>query len=140
MKFNLQSIDHVAIRAMDVEASVDWYRKVLGLIRYEIPEWKPYPVFMMGKGFGVAIFPATDGPAPTDLKRRMVRIDHFAFKISREDFDAALKHYDQLGLSYNVQDHTYFHSVYTNDPDGHTVELTTLVVAEADFEKFNPNN
>ena len=140
MNFKLQALDHVAVRCMDVERSAKWYAEVLGLVRYDIPEWKPFPVFMLSDGFGVALFPATDGQAPDALKARMVQIDHFAFRVTRADFDAALSQYDRLGLTYNVQDHTYFHSVYTDDPDGHTVELTTLVVSEADFEKFNPNN
>jgi len=136
MKFELQALDHVAIRSMDVEHSCQWYQKVLGLKRYDIPEWKPYPIFLMSDNFGVAIFPATDGPAPTANKRRMVRIDHFAFRVSRIGFDAAIAHYESLGLEYTIQDHTYFHSVYVNDPDGHTVELTTLVVSEEEFKQF----
>lgn len=137
--FSLQALDHVALRCMDVERSAAWYQKILGLKRDDIPEWKPYPVFLMAEGFGVALFPATDGPSPEQLKPRMVQIDHYAFRVDRQSFEAALDHYDQLGLVYQVQDHTYFHSVYTKDPDGHTVELTTLAVPEADFEQFNPD-
>jgi len=36
-------------------------------------------------------------------------------------------------LDFTVQDHHYFHSIYTRDPDGHVVELTTIVVEEDSF-------
>ena len=68
-----------------------------------------------------------------DPKSRNVKIDHFAFNVNKEEFEKARKHYEQLGLDYNFQDHHYFHSIYTNDPDGHTVELTTIVVEENSF-------
>jgi len=42
------------------------------------------------------------------------------------------KWYTDLNLVYTIQDHHYFQSIYTKDPDGHTVELTTLVVDEND--------
>ena len=34
---------------------------------------------------------------------------------------------------FHVEDHFYFDSIYIKDPDGHTVELTTLKVDEKDF-------
>lgn len=62
-----------------------------------------------------------------------VKIDHFAFNVDRENFDLARQHYDALGIEYNFQDHIFFHSIYTLDPDGHKVELTTCVVNEEEF-------
>lgn len=138
MNFKLQALDHVAIRALDTEKSARWYQEVLGLDRYDIPEWQPYPIFLFdsARQFGVAIFPAGEGPAPSQLQHRVVKIDHFAFRVSIEDFQLALAHYQDLGLEFQLRDHTYFHSVYVEDPDGHTVELTTLVVAEDSLEPF----
>ncbi len=43
------------------------------------------------------------------------------------------KYYEELILTFYIQDPSYFHSIYTRDPDGHMVELTTLVVEEAGF-------
>ncbi|WP_273566347.1 hypothetical protein [Maribacter halichondriae] len=53
--------------------------------------------------------------------------------MTNENFDKAQIRYKELGLIYNFQDHFYFHSIYTKDLDGHTVELTTLVVDEKSF-------
>ena len=133
MELKIDFLDHVAIRVRDIEASATWYEKVLGLKRYQKEVWGPFPVFMMAGTSGIALFPArTDDPKP-DPGSRNVKIDHFAFRVGREAFIKAQEHYDHLGVPFEFQDHHYFHSIYTVDPDGHTVELTTLVVDPEDF-------
>ena len=131
--FNLNFLDHVAIQVKDVELSAQWYETVLGLERMNLPQWDNYPVFMGSGKAGVALFPANTNDPQSDPFSRNVRIDHFAFNVSNEDFDKAKMHYQQLGQAFEFQDHFYFHSIYTKDPDGHTVELTTLVVDEGTF-------
>lgn len=128
--FNINFLDHVAIRVKDMEATCQWYEKVLGLKRVLPPEWTPAPVFLFAGKTGIAVFPANEEHPKLDPTSRNVKIDHFAFNVSNEDFQKAKEHYDALGLSYTISDHTYFHSIYTKDPDGHVVELTTLVVSE----------
>ena len=125
MPFDIEFLDHVAIRVKDMEASAAWYEKVLGMKRIQPEEWKPFPIMMMSGSVGVALFPA-NLIDPLENGRN-VKIDHFAFRVSPENFRKARKHYDELGVEYVFQDHFYFHSIYANDPDGHKVELTTLV-------------
>jgi catechol 2,3-dioxygenase-like lactoylglutathione lyase family enzyme len=133
--FNIRFLDHVAIRVKDMGASADWYRKVLGLKQYQLPEWGPFPIFMLSGKTGIALFPAkTTDPLP-DRESRNVKIDHFAFNVHRMDFEQAKNHFDELGIKYEFQDHHYFHSIYLKDPDDHTVELTTIVVDETQFYK-----
>lgn len=126
--FQLDFLDHVAIRVKDIDASVTWYKKVLGLKRYQLPEWGDFPIFMLSGKTGIALFPANTNDPKLEPTSKNVKIDHFAFQVSNEAFAKARKHYENLGLSYSFQDHHYFHSIYTKDLDGHTVELTTLVV------------
>jgi len=128
--FKINCLDHVAIRTRDMKASIAWYEKVLGLKKYEFEKWGGYPIFMLAGKVGVAIFPANEEDAFLDPNSRNVKIDHFAFNVNPEDFEKAQEKYKQLGLNYDFQDHHYFHSIYTKDPDGHTVELTTLVLPE----------
>ena len=126
----LNYLDHVAIYVADLERSARWYEEVLGLKRYQFEEWGPYPIFMLSGKTGVAIFPAQEGQATLPPTNRGIRIEHFAFNVDQENFDKAREKYDRLKMKYTFQDHTFFHSIYTRDPDGHLVELTTIVVDE----------
>lgn len=125
--FALSHLDHVAIHATDPYASVAWYERVLGLQKMQLKEWGEFPIFMLSGQVGVAIFKANPNAGTPNPKRGSVRIDHFAFNLTQDGFAQARKHYEALGLSFHFQNHYYFHSLYTNDPDGHTVELTTAV-------------
>jgi catechol 2,3-dioxygenase-like lactoylglutathione lyase family enzyme len=133
--FKLGFLDHVAIRVKSIDASVIWYEKVLGLHRYQLPEWGEFPIFMLSGKTGVALFPANSNDPKLEPTSKNVKIDHFAFQVSKDAFAKAQQHYQDLGLTYSFQDHHYFHSIYTKDLDGHVVELTTLVVDENTFYK-----
>ena len=130
--FEIAFLDHVAIRVHNLKASAEWYTKVLGVTQYQVPEWGDFPIFLLAGKTGIALFPegkGPKGPAPA------IRIDHFAFQVEPDQFDRALEHYRALGLKFDIQDHVHFRSVYTRDPDGHTVELTALQVPPGKFYK-----
>ncbi len=131
-EFQIGFLDHVAIRVKDIEVSAKWYEDVLGLKRYCLKEWGPFPLFLLSGRSGVAIFPA-NGSDPRIPISKNVRIDHFAFNVTSENFKLARKRYEEMGIEYRFEDHHYFHSIYTRDPDGHEVELTTIVVNEKEF-------
>ncbi len=129
----IEFLDHVAIRVRDINVSIAWYEKVLGLKKYQLPKWGDFPIFMLSGKAGIALFPANLKDAQLDFNSRNVKIDHFAFNVTNENFEKAKMKYTDLNLDFNIQDHHYFHSIYTKDPDGHTVELTTIVVDENNF-------
>ena len=135
MKGNIEInfLDHVAIRVKDLGVSADWYHKVLGLKKYQLPEWGEFPIFMLSGKSGVALFPTKTSDPAVDIQTRNVKIDHFAFNVTRKNYEKAKKRYSELGLDFSEQDHHYFDSIYTQDPDGHTVELTTIKVDENKF-------
>ncbi|MCB0656897.1 MAG: VOC family protein [Saprospiraceae bacterium] len=132
-ELKLDFLDHVAIRVKDMQISAEWYQKVLGLKKYQFSEWGDFPIFMLSGKTGVALFPARMQDPKLDLLSRNIKIDHFAFNVTNENFEKAKRRYAELDLDFDVQDHHYFHSIYTKDPDGHTVELTTIVVDEEEF-------
>ncbi|AXT59175.1 VOC family protein [Aquimarina sp. AD10] len=129
----IEFLDHVAIRVKDLKISSEWYQKVLGLKKYQLPEWGEFPIFLLSGKTGIALFPANLNDAKLDFNSRNIKIDHFAFNVTNENFEKAKKRYTALNLDFNIQDHYYFHSIYTKDPDGHIVELTTIVVEEDGF-------
>ena len=137
-KFKIDFLDHVAIRVKDLDASSNWYYAVLGLEKHNLPKWGEFPVFMLANKTGVALFPADLNDEKLAPYSNNIKIDHFAFNVTNKNFDKAKKRYEELGLQYQVKDHFYFHSIYTKDPDGHIVELTTLVVDENDVYNSPP--
>lgn len=132
-ELKLEFLDHVAINVQNIEAAAAWYEKVLGLKKYKLEKWGEYPIFMLAGKTGVALFPTDLNLEKIAVNRKSIRIDHFAFNVTNANFEIAKERYDALGLKYTFQDHFYFHSMYTKDLDGHTVELTTLVVDEDSF-------
>lgn len=132
-KIEIEFLDHVAIRVADIEISAKWYEKVLGLKKYQLPEWGEFPIFMLANKSGIALFPANIADKAFDKKSKNVKIDHFAFNVNKENFEKAKKRYTELNLDFNIKDHHYFRSIYTEDPDNHTVELTTIIVDENKF-------
>ena len=136
----INHLDHVAITVKDLETSARWYEEVLGLKRVQPEAWQPYPIFMLAGTTGVAIFPASQQEPFEEGKNSRIKIDHFAFNVDLSNFQKAIARYESLGLEYAVKDHQYFHSVYTLDPDGHEVELTTLVVPKDKFFTTSENS
>ena len=132
---NINFLDHVAIRVNDLNAAAEWYEKVLGLKKYQLPKWGAYPIFLLAGKSGIALFPKMNLPQKEKIRIEKISVDHFAFNVDQENFKMAQERYDRLGLEYEVKDHFYFHSIYTKDPDGHIVELTTIMVDEATFYK-----
>ena len=126
--FKINNLDHVAIRVKDMKTSIEWYETVLGLKKYQFDKWGDFPIFMLSGQVGVAIFPVNLEDGFCDKNSKNIKIDHFAFNVSNENLELAKAHYTNLGIEYDFQDHYYYHSIYVEDPDGHTVELTTLVV------------
>jgi catechol 2,3-dioxygenase-like lactoylglutathione lyase family enzyme len=131
--FNINFLDHVAIYVKDMEVSINWYAKVLGLKKYQLEKWGAFPVFMMTNKTGVAIFPANLNHDKINPESRNVRIEHFAFNVTNDDFIKAQNHFKNLNIPFEFQDHHYFHSIYLRDPDNHKVELTTIMVDEDSF-------
>jgi len=131
--FNINFLDHVAIRVNDMAESIAWYKKAFGLKPYSFPEWGEFPVFMLSGKTGIALFPGNKIDQAELQDNKSIRIDHFAFNVSNENYQKAKLHWKALNIEFKEQDHHYFHSIYTKDPDGHDVELTTLVVDESSF-------
>lgn len=123
----LQHIDHVAIYVENVDISMEWYQKVFGFEHILADTWGKHPAFVAIDNFGIAIFPAKTKGLHQPDRMHFKTIDHFAFRISNADFKTAQAHYQTLDIPFTYQNHTAFESIYIQDPDGHTLELTTPI-------------
>lgn len=95
-KIEIEFLDHVAIRVADIEASASWYEKVLGLKRYQLPAWGEYPIFLLSGKSGIALFPPNTSDTKLDPGSRNIKIDHFAFNVTKENFEKAIRRYTKL--------------------------------------------
>ena len=124
----LQHLDHVAISVRDIARSVDWYARTLGLEKRS--QWDGEPVMICAGDTCLALFSA-EGPgiAMSESERsRYLTVRHIAFRVDRANFDAAQKEFREKGIDSHFADHGVCHSLYIDDPDGHTIELTTYEV------------
>jgi len=122
----LEGIDHIAMGVRDIERSAKWYIDVLGFERLHEGMWNGVPTFI-GKGnTGIALFPANQEQKTS--AHREIRMLHLAFRTNRENFLAAQRELDKLGIEFEFQDHEISHSIYFRDPDGHQLEITTYEV------------
>lgn len=132
--FEIEHLDHVAIRVANFETSIEWYVDRLGLKVYQLEKWGDYPVFLLAGKSGIALFPEnTPGHIEPESKRSS--IDHFAFHVSTPEFAKAKNYFNSINQDFKEQDHYYFKSIYLKDPDNHTVELTCLTVPAEEFYK-----
>ena len=128
--FEIRFLDHAALKVRDLEVSTKWYMDVLGLKKYTSEEWGEYPVFLLAGKSGLALFPATE---PKHTERPAIRVDHLAFNVTNENYDMAKKDLAKRGIDFKEQDHHHFLSIYFSDPDGHQLELTTIVNDDESF-------
>jgi len=90
-KIAIEFLDHVAIRVKDMETSIAWYEKVLGLQKHQLPKWGAHPIFMLSGKSGIALFPAHLHDDTLNPESKNVKIDHFAFNVTNENFEKAKK-------------------------------------------------
>jgi catechol 2,3-dioxygenase-like lactoylglutathione lyase family enzyme len=123
--FKVKQIDHVAISVRDIDQSIEWYTKTLGLEHREL--WEGEPQMMFAGETGIALF-SVEGEGKhlsREDKAEQLTVLHFAFSVDRADFDRAQDDFREQGIDFRFADHGSAHSLYLDDPDGHTIEITT---------------
>lgn len=123
MAIRIERVGHVVLKVRSLEASVPFYRDVLGL--REVARLDQM-VFFSATGenhHDIALLEVgKDAPRPA---RDGVGLYHVALKIG-DDLDqlrAAKAHLEAHGLRIALSDHRVSQSIYLNDPDGNGLEL-----------------
>ena len=148
MGIHLDRVGHIGVQVSNVDRSIDFYRKVLGLKvtgRWGPPDIGRPMCFMRinDKHHDVVLFELPEdagkvGVASGDSRaRRAPGLDHIAFEVdSREDWLAALEHVRASGVEIVTGPYVHgpeggdkfiggsgSHAFYFLDPDGNRIEI-----------------
>ena len=121
-------LDHTIVPAHDPQASAQFLAGILGLpVDPPVAQFTPVTL--------------ANGVSLDFLQRDDVNLHHYAFQLSREEFEAAFGRITDRGITYyadpgcrqpgqvypikNGRRGTYF-----RDPDGHLMEILTLATGE----------
>jgi catechol 2,3-dioxygenase-like lactoylglutathione lyase family enzyme len=120
-------IDHLILNVNDVKTSVDFYVNVLGFTHEG--EDGPFTVLRVNDSFTLQLAPwGTRGN------------EHYAFALSREDFEKVFAVMKEKGIPYGDSFHNvgsnsgpgsetgargYAPTIYMNDPNNHLIEIRT---------------
>jgi len=123
----MTTIDHLILNTNDLSASVDFYTNILGF--KDEGQYGPFTVVRVSKDFTLQL-------APWGTKGN----EHYAFAMSRKDFDAAFQRIKQNQIQYGDSFHTVGNNtgpgneagargvgptVYMFDPNHHLIEIRT---------------
>ncbi len=125
MEFRVDGIDHVEVFVPDIEASVRWYAKTLGLA--EIARWDPEPVMVGAGDTKLALFKSKSDAASgrSDGQVGEVGWHRVAWRTDKEGFELAQEHLSELNVEFaGPIDHGTARSIYFEDPDGNRLEVT----------------
>ena len=116
-------LEHVNLTVSDVERSVDFYSKLLGLqVRWEGRDETGAPMAHVGTdSHYLALFQASqEGRAAHDYST--VGVNHVGFVV--DDLDAARERAEGLGTTVHLEaDYDPGRRIYVTDPDGIEIEL-----------------
>jgi catechol 2,3-dioxygenase-like lactoylglutathione lyase family enzyme len=117
----LEALDHVGLPVSDVDRSIEWYQRVLGLERAFEDAWGTYPAVLVANGTGVALFPADEPITPSAWGS----LAHVGFRVSAQGYLDARAELEAAGIEFQERDHHAAWSLYIRDPDSHMVEIST---------------
>jgi glyoxylase I family protein len=134
----LQHLHHIAITATDIDASVEWYQRVLGLqpLPMKFPHYgaaeSGFAILLMEPTQGWAIgihHNVANAGAPAD--ETVTGLDHIGLAVaSREDLDAWAAWLDSLGVQHagvtDTSDPMPYSVLIFRDPDNIQLELVHL--------------
>ncbi|MGH3345302.1 MAG: VOC family protein [Carbonactinosporaceae bacterium] len=122
-----RGLHHAALICRDVEETIRFYQDVLGFPLVELVENRDYRgsshfFFDIGNGnlLGFFDFPGHPHPGFTET---IGGVQHIAISVSAEQFAAARKRFDEIGLDYVGPDRGVEESLYIRDPNGTGIEL-----------------
>lgn len=131
----IESLGHIVLKVSNLDASRDFYHKLLGLsISAESEDWKMI-FFTLGSHHDFAI---VEVGSEAEKNIKSVGVDHFAFKIcgNINDLYNAKIALESAGVEIEPVNHHVSFSLYFSDPDGNKLEV---YVDATDDWRTNPS-
>lgn len=119
-------IDHAAISVRDLDKSVEFYTKVLGLKITAREHNKPGIEYFLDCGSSlIGLIQAKPGGPEHLLQDEGLGGNHVSFRVETEAFDAVVQELEKNGVPIKFsKKRERSWSVYFLDPDGNKLEIT----------------
>ncbi len=124
---NIRGLAEVVLTVQNMQASVAFYRDVLGL-QVISPEGFKGPAFLQaggGDAYITNMLVLAPAKPETPPFAKPQSLNHVGFTVDGETFDAEVARLQNLGLEVRFGKHPLYPSrtAYVTDPDGNEVEL-----------------
>ena len=122
----IQGIDHAAINTADLDRSLEFYTKVLGLKVTDREPSKPGIEYFLDCGSSLIGLIQGDPKGEKHLLQNDgLGGNHISFRVNSRDFDQAVEELKNSNVPIQfVKKREKSWSVYFNDPDGNKLEIT----------------
>ncbi|WP_265108471.1 VOC family protein [Halosolutus halophilus] len=127
----LSGTDHITLIGSNEEDTIAFYRDLLGMPlvlrqpNLDDPD-STHLFFDTGDGRILTLFVSDDrGSNPRPLQHQIGSVHHLSFSVDPERFVETKEALEDAGRGYNEFDRGIFHSLYTRDHNGLTIELAT---------------
>ena len=126
----VKRLNHVALKVRDLDASVDFYTRVMGFTEDVGRFGNDVIAFLRAPGstnhHDLALLKI--GPKATDASARAVGLFHCAWEVDNlRDLVTARDRLNAEGCFQSQADHGATKAVYGTDPDGNTFEITWIL-------------
>jgi glyoxylase I family protein len=130
----VQALDHIVLNVRDIDRSLNFYTKTLGLKPERVDEFKAgkvgFPSVRITDDTIIDLFPIK-GPAAGYISGEKVagNLNHFCMVIGTDDFSGIVDYLNERGITIRAGPVSRWGargratSVYFLDPDGNEIEL-----------------
>jgi catechol 2,3-dioxygenase len=115
-------LGHVRLAVADLERSVEWYSRVLGL---DVAQRSATDAALSASGERRTLIELHEARGVRPVPRRgLLGLYHYALLLpDRPSLGRFISHVDELGLHAGMSDHLVSEAVYIDDPDGLGIEI-----------------
>jgi glyoxylase I family protein len=129
----IKELDHIVLNVSEIDRSLEFYTRVLGLKPERVEEFKSgavgFPSVRINGDTIIDLFPADRGGSPAQAEKSAPNLNHFCMVIGADDFAGIVDYLKEHGVTVHEGPISRWGargratSVYFLDPDGNEIEL-----------------